>query len=160
MSKTLKRALWQRTLETAGPLRKALPVAMSQEMEGFFCRMQAIVDRGEERRRQQARAERHRADFKAWVNGVLAEAVPAWKPVPGGPEHHRRLTVTLGMDFAAGGVLDQTVYLVGECEPEVVLTIPAGGLKVGEPVSFSQYADLFLLALPQMVGEINEDPKP
>lgn len=125
MSKTVKRALWQRTLETAGPLRKALPQAPSQELEAFFCRMQAIVDRGEERRRRQTKR-----------------------------------TMLFGMDFAQGGVLDRTIVrLVGERGPELRLTIPAGGLKVGEPVNFDRCVEQFWAAMQQFVQEINEDPK-
>jgi hypothetical protein len=78
------------------------------------------------------RAPAKRSDFTAFVNGRPVDVRTEWGPVPYGPEFHRSLKVT----------------------------IPTGTLKVGKPVDFSRYADLFLLALPQMAQQINEGPKP
>lgn len=115
MSKTVKRVLWQRTLETAGPLRKPLPAP--KRLQTRFSQLMVTVE-------------------------VHGKVEGFWRPI--------------GMDFAQGGVLDQTIVrLVGERGPEVRLTIPAGRLKVGEPV-FSWLVNPFLASLPQMVREINE----
>jgi hypothetical protein len=140
MSKTVKRALWQRTLETAGPLRKALPVAPNPASCGISERLSVNV----------------RFDTSA-LESWLAKWQRSLEHVEERGYRQAKRTMLFGMDFAQGGVRDQTVMrLVGERGPEMRLTIPAGKLKVGEPVAFSQYADLFLFALPQMVREINE----
>jgi hypothetical protein len=138
MSKTVKRVLWQRTLETAGPLRKALPKAPTRRSISELLSVNVRFDA--------SAAEAQLAQWRRAMDHV-------------GERGYRQAkrTMLFGMDFAQGGVLDQTVVrLVGEAGPELRLTIPAGALKVGKPVGFSQYADLFLLALPQMVREINE----
>lgn len=190
MKTTVKRALWQRTLETAGPLRRPLPRVEQPDPFGLaveqFCEALSAAspqcgaglamylcwhDTTEFRRQEDGSMKPFRWSRGSYITdpivagGVLARCRPTsalvdeigWpEPKQGDdfkPEQAKR-TALFGMDFAAGGVRDQTgVCLVGESGPELVLTIPAGKLKVGEPVDFG---DLFLLALPQMVREMNE----
>lgn len=155
MKTTVKRVLWQRTLETAGPLRKPLPKAPARrsisELLTVNVRFDASAVEAQlaQWRRVLERSELgwyDRTEFRRQEDGSM-------KPFR---SHRARRTALFGMDFAQGGVLDQTVCLVGESGPELVVKIPAGALKVGEPADFG---DLFLLALPQMVSEMNEVSK-
>lgn len=142
MSKTVKRALWQRTLETAGPLRKALPRAPAPTSRGISERLSVNV----------------RLDTSA-LEAWLAQWQRALEHAQDRGYRQTKRTMLFGMDFAQGGVLDQTLCLVGECGPELVLTIPAGGLKVRNPVSPSQYDDPLVIAMQYFEHGINEGPK-
>ena len=138
MKTTVKRVLWQRTLKTAGPLRKALPKAPKRRSISELLTVNVRFD-------------------ASAVEAQLAKWRRALEHVEERGYRQARRATLFGMDFAAGGVRDQTgVCLVGESGPELVVTIPVGKLKVGEPVDFGQWADLFLLSLPQFVREINE----
>lgn len=121
MSKTVKRALWQRTLETAGPLRKALPVAANAECQWTMPDADA----------QCLESRRFEVDEVCCAFGVDPAAVGAYlgwydftefrRQEDGSMKPFRWSRPTLfGMDFAQGGARDQTgVRLVGETGPEL-----------------------------------------
>lgn len=176
MSKTVKRVLWQRTLETAGPLRKALPVASASAPSGISERLAINVrfDTSPLRAalaKLQPALKRLRDDIEAaspHCGAGLAQYLCWYDPTEfrrqedGSMKPFRwsRGSYITGpvADLSCGGLRGRnpSVCLVGESGPELVVKIPAGKLKAGEPAGFDSLADAFLLALPQMVREINE----
>jgi hypothetical protein len=156
MSKTVKRVLWQRTLETAGPLHKALPKAPEAEHQPAVFGMDpgagddmAGVAIGTVQAGKLTVHELATAYARALIADTVKNAAAAFQ------------AMHLGKSFSAsaGGQHRGGMFLVGERGPELQLTFPARRLKVGKPAGFDQLGDLFLLSLPQMVREINEGPK-
>ncbi|WP_066338306.1 hypothetical protein [Azohydromonas lata] len=159
MKSTVKRVLWQRALD-ATVLRRLLPVAPAPASPGIKERLTVDV------RVDTNKLEAQLARWQRALERIGAQEVGTrlgWhdptefrRQEDGSMKPFRPHRATLfGMNFAQGGLLDQTIVrLVGERGPEVRLTIPVGGPRV--PQGFSRYTDQFLLSLPQMVREINE----
>lgn len=133
MKSVIKRLLRQRILK-ATVLRQPPPAAPSQAVQGLLAWAEAYNERAEQRKRDRLRAERlrqasapaTRADFEVRVNGQPVDAVSCWEPVPGGQDHYQRLKVT----------------------------IPAGTLKAGEPLSMKELVDAYIAATAGEPGKL------
>jgi hypothetical protein len=109
MKTTVQRALWAFKLKVT-VLRHPLPPAPALAPES-----------------QHEPKPATRADFKVLVNGRPVDVVTRWEPVPGGPEHHKRLKVT----------------------------IPEGTLKVGGPLRVQELVDAYIKATADEPGELD-----
>jgi hypothetical protein len=126
MGKTVKRALWQRTLEAAGPLRQPLPKAPESKHEPAVLGMDAgagddttVVTRSTVPVGKLMVHELADAYVRALVADTFKDAAAEFKKLH------------LGQPWATGGEHRGGVRLVGEGDPESRGTIPVGMWQVG-----------------------------